>query len=134
MLVPRSNGPVRLKPRRHLIMSWFRQIGVRLAGRVQRDPDDFTPGIDRAGSCQLQRSVSGDQAIEVKELPVPAYKSANDAGIRIRRDADDLSRVVDAEPKAERVIVDVVLDGAQILHPRRCGPNEGMRSLVTSQV
>jgi hypothetical protein len=42
--------------------------------RVESDPDDFTPGIDRAGGLQKQSGGSGDETVEVDERSVLAHE------------------------------------------------------------
>ena len=122
------------------------QITVCFTIWVDRYPDDLAFGSDGAGGHQPgrpdtrreglgKRIASDDEGIEIDEFPVLADKRTNDAGVRIRRNAGDFSCVVDAKPKAERVIVDTVLDGFQVLHfviwP---GPKESVSSLIAYQI
>src|SRR5271169_5134885 len=71
---------------------WNCQISVYVTGvRVECEPDDFAPGIDRAGGLQEQLGGSGNKTVEIDEHSVLAHERAKDTKVSVCRSANDLT-------------------------------------------
>src|SRR5208283_657900 len=111
---------------------WNCQISVNVTSvRVECEPDDFTPGIDRARGLQKQSGGSGYETVEIDERSVLAHERAKDTKVRVCRSAHDLTFIINAK----RETPEVAADYTQVFHfPGLRGPQECVSRLVAGQI
>jgi hypothetical protein len=58
-----------------------------------------------------------NKTVQIHQRPVLADERPDDTEVRARRKPDDLTFVIDSEPKTVRVIVKRIIHCPQVLHP-----------------
>src|ERR1700682_1704444 len=105
---------------------WSRQISMGISFAVNGNAYDLSAGVDGTGIEKKQRGVGGNQRVEIDHHPAILTEECAWVKVRIERQSDDITQIINAEGDAG----DIILDRSQILDARLLAPQEAVKGSV----